>query len=501
MPEPILEMQSISVSIQNISIIHDIDFVLHPGEIHVVLGENGAGKSSLVKVLCGIYSCYTGRIYMDGKEVRIDSPHTARQLGIVSIQQDTNVFEDLTVAENMFVNNVGLLAPSSIGIISKRKMFQTAQKILDGLSFPIKSSQKMKYLDLAQKRMVEIARISILNPRILILDEPLVSLNRSEAQSFLQLISYFKSKGVAILLVTQKFKEYYIEGDRLTIMRDGAIVSTEKVQFGRAEVADSIEKKVWGKYFPEKYPKLSLKPGPELFCIENLSTENTLDEISFSLNQGEILGVTGLVGSGRSQLAKAIIGMHPIQSGTFYIDRLKASINSPKDAIDYGIAYITEDRHQDGLFLNLNVLENVFSLNQPEDASILNDQKCKTKLYKKYESKINLKLLSYNSPLYSLSGGNQQKVMLLRWLLSSARIFIFDEPTHGIDIASKVDIYNLMNDLVRKHAGILLISSSLEELTGMCDRILVLRDGRIVYEAKRSIPGDFSKIYHFSTCS
>jgi len=492
MPEPILEVLSVSKSISGVSILQNVDLTLYKGELFVLLGENGAGKSSLVKVLSGIYPKDSGCILIKGKEVSLDSPGAAHSHGIAALQQESFVFDHLTVAENIYINN----APRGcLKLRNKRKLNVMAQNLLDELGFQIKSTQKAGELNLAQKRMIDIARVATMQSDILILDEPTASISEWESCSLLRFIENYKNSGGCVLFVTQRFEYVAEHADRIAIMRDGNIVDSVPVDNALPE---NIEKMIWGKYYPDKYPKLSITKGPELFCVENLSTPNLLQDINFSLYQGEILGIAGLVGSGRSQLAKALFGLHPITNGTFYVDRLKTKINSPRDAIMLGIAYVTEDRYGDGLFMNLSTLENVFILENVFSHSQLVKSRFESKLYQKYEKRVNLKLRSPKASLFGLSGGTHQKLMLLRWFLSDAKIFIFDEPTRGVDIASKVDIYNLMNDLVSKKAGIILISSSFDELMGMCDRILVLRDGMISYEAHRNRPKDFNNLYRYA---
>ena len=492
MPEPILELHSVSKSINNVPILQDVNFKLYKGELCVLLGENGAGKSSLVRLLSGIWQKDNGSIIIDGREVELETPRAASKYGIAAIQQDSYVFEHLTVAENIYIGN----APQGyLKLRDKHKLNASAQKLLDELGFPLISTQRAGELNLAKRRMIEIARIATIQSSILILDEPTTSISEWESRTLFRLLREYKRKGGAILYVTQNIEQIAEDADRISIMRDGNIISSIPIN---AATQDNIEKMIWGQYFPDKYPKLAIPKGPELFYVEGLSTPNLLQDINFSLCQGEILGITGLVGSGRSQLAKALFGLQPITSGTFYVDRLKAQINSPHDAIMLGIAYVTEDRCGDGLFMNLSALENTFTLEEAFNNSLFTKNRFMSDLYKKYEKRVNLKVKSPKTNLFGLSGGTHQKLLLLRWFLSDARIFIFDEPTRGVDIASKVDIYNLMNDLVRKKSAIILISSSFDELVGMCDRILVLRDGRISYEAHRNKPEEFSNLYRYA---
>ncbi len=493
MIEPILQLNSVSKSINGVPILQDINFKLFKGEFCVLLGENGAGKSSLVKILSGIFKKYSGTIYFNDHIVNLNSPAVSASCGIVALQQEPLIFDHLNIAENILVHS----KPIHLFRFRNMKVANaTVQKSLDELGFPLESTQKAANLDLAQRRMVEIARlVSQKNAKLLILDEPLASIGKHESQSIFRFLDDFKKQGGSIIYVTQNFEDISEYVDRVAIIRDGKLVTSMLLQDSTPE---EIEKLVWGQYYPDKYPKLSIPIGKEVFCVEDLSTEGLLKKISFSVSQGEILGIAGLVGSGRSQLAQALFGLHPIISGDFYIDRLRAEISSPADAIKLGLAYVAEDRRRDGLFLNLSTIQNSFVLDKVFTRSFFLKGKYETALYKKYMKKLNIGLVSNHNNLLGLSGGTHQKLLLLRWFLSYARVFILDEPTRGVDIASKVDIYNLMNDLIRKKSSIILISSSFDELVGMCDRILVLKDGMISFEALRSNPNDFSMLYQYA---
>lgn len=488
--QPVLELTSICKSFGGVPVLQDIHFALYPGEFSFLVGENGAGKSTLVHILSGLIPKDKGSISINGGFVSINSPKDAINNGIISLQQDTFLFDSMTVAENIFAKRFDGCV-DSLGLIKRGKMNSLAQKQIDELGFPIKSTQRVEKLNLAQKRMVEIVRLSMLEPKILILDEPLSSMGSAETAILLNLLDQLKKKGTAILYVSQKLREIESYADRITVMRDGKIVKTPKEKLPDDE---KVDKMIWGKYYPEKYPKLDIVKGPEIFAVENLSAGNLLKDIHFSIAQGEILGITGLVGSGRSQLAKTIFGLLPASSGSFYIDRLKANIRSPKDAIALGLAYVTEDRFDEGLFMNLNILQNAFAIENVNNRRFIPNESRDIKVYKKYEKLLNLKSQPPDKGIFTMSGGMQQKVLLMRWFLTDARIFIFDEPTRGIDIPSKVDIYNLMNDLARKKGAIVLISSNVEELVGMCDRILVMTNGSITYEAHRQNKGEFEEI-------
>jgi ABC-type sugar transport system ATPase subunit len=489
----LLMMTSISKSIGDIPILQDVDLTLRSGEFHLLVGENGAGKSTLVRILCGVTKKDKGNIYIDNQVVQIGSPKDAIENGIQSVQQDTFLFDSMTVAENIFSQQPNCCY-DKFGFINRKKMNTISQDLIDKLGFKLNCMQKVGKLNLAQKRMVELVRLFIFRPDFLILDEPISSIGTNEADVLLHLLEDYRRQGTAVLYVSQRIKEIVKYASRITVMRDGKVIDSKN---SNETSLSNIDKIVWGQFYPNRYPKLDIAKGPEIFCIENLSSGNLLNDINLNISQGEILGITGLVGSGRSQLAKTIFGLLPLKSGTFYIDRLKANIRSPRDAISLGLAYVTEDRYNEGLFMNLNILQNVFAIENIIKRFFISSVRHDSLIYKKYEKKINLKPQRPASSPFSLSGGMQQKVLLMRWFLTDARIFIFDEPTRGVDIPSKVDIYNLMNDLVRKKGAIILISSNVEELVGMCDRILVLADGKITHEAHREVPGEFNNIQNY----
>lgn len=487
---PILELTSVYKSFSGISVLQDINFALYPGEISFLVGENGAGKSTLVQILCGMIPMDKGSISINGTPIQINSPKDAINNGIIALQQEPFLFDSMTVAENIFAKHWNGCS-DQLGLIKRGKMNSMAQGMIDELGFQLKSTQRIEKLNLAQKRMVEIIRLSLFEPKILILDEPLSSVGFAETAILQNLLKKFKQKSTTVLFVSQSISEIGNYADRITILRDGKLIKSLQEE---VESEEQIDKLIWGKYYPEKYPKLETAKGSEIFCVENLSAGSLLKNISFSISQGEILGITGLVGSGRSQLAKTIFGLIPAVSGSFYIDRLKANIRSPRDAIALGLAYVTEDRYNEGLFMNLNILQNAFVIENAMNRRIIPNRNHDIKVYKKYEKLLNLKVHSPEKKIFTISGGVQQKILLMRWFMSDARIFIFDEPTRGIDIPSKVDIYNLMNDLARKKGAIIMISSNVEELVGMCDRILVMTNGTISYEANRKNPGEFDNM-------
>lgn len=486
-----LKMESISKAIGDIPILENVSLSVNPGEFHLIVGENGAGKSILVQILCGLTKKDSGSIYIDGSAVTINSPNDAIKNGIVFMQQDSYLFESMTVTENIFVRQ-RTAQMESFGFVNHGNMNMAAQQVLNQLGFRIKSNQKVRTLNLAQKRMVEIAKLSLSQPKILVLDEPLAGLGFHEGQVLLNMVKKYQKEGTSVLCVSQQLSRLEKYVDCITVLKDGRVLVSENID----KISDTkIDRMIWGHFFPSKYPKLQIKKGPEIFRVESLSSNRTLKNISFSISQSEILGITGRVGSGCSSLAKTIFGLTPARTGSFYINRQQTEIHSPQDAISSGLAYITDDRYNEGLFLNLSVLQNAFPIQGCGPKSLTvpgNDSK---RIYRKYEKLLNIAEVDPKKDILKMSGGMQQKILLMRWLLTDAHVFIFDEPTNGVDIPSKVDIYNLMNDLIRKKAAIILISSDVEALAGMCDRILVMSNGRMIHEARRGVQGEFDDIY------
>ena len=492
MPDLLLEIKSLSLMIQDVVLLNNINLKIHKGEAHILLGENGAGKSTLVKVLSGMHANYTGTITIEGKEIPLTSPDKALSSGIITLQQDTNLFGHLSIAENIFLDTQYNV--QSVLHLSKREKVVASQKILDDLTILLDSKQEVRHLNLAQQRMVEFAKISTLTPKLLILDEPGACLDEVGMAIALRVIENLLKKNVSIFYVTHEYKSISHLADFISVMRDGSLIKTTS-----ATNYDStnISKFIWGENYPDKYPKLKAKLGSETFCVEHLCS-NFFKDISFSLYKSEILGITGLVGSGKSNLAKTILGINKFTEGNIYIDRLKADIHSPSAAINLGIAYVTSDLIESGLYLDLCALDNAFALGKHSGRNSIAHTKFEKKQFAKYSHRLNLQV-DFNAIPLRFSGGERQKLLLMRWFMSSAKIFIFDEPTNNVDIASKIDIYNLINDLVSKGASVIFISSNIEELTGMCDRILVLRNGSIAYEARRDVPETFKQVYGFMT--
>ncbi|TVQ05365.1 MAG: sugar ABC transporter ATP-binding protein [Balneolaceae bacterium] len=477
----ILEMHNIRKEFPGVLALDDVQLTLKKGEVHVLLGENGAGKSTLMKILSGAYSKDSGEIFIDGSLTEIQSPAHAQELGIGIIYQEFNLNPYLSVAENIFLGREPVYFP---GIIHWDRLYREAQSILDSLNVNINAKQKVESLGVAMQQMVEVAKALSLKARILIMDEPTASLSNKEIESLFKTIMHLKQQGVAIVYISHRLVEIFEIGDRVTVLRDGKYIGTKPVsQLTREEMI----KMMVNRDLDDQIPKVKAEIGEIVLQVDNLNVNNRLKEISFKLRKGEVLGISGLMGAGRTRLAKTLFGDEIITSGRILIDGREVTLKSPRDAINVGIGLVTEDRKSEGLILDLSVKHNISlpNINKFIKGGVLNFKK-ENAVADEYIGKLKIRTPSRNQNTIYLSGGNQQKVVLSKWLCSDTKIFIFDEPTRGIDVGAKTEIYQLMNRLTANGAAIIMISSEMPEILGMSDRILVMRDGRIAGELSDS---------------
>lgn len=477
MNNTILKIENINKKLSEYFSVKNINIELNKSEVHAIVGENGSGKSSLMNVLCGIYTKDSGSIYIDGKLANIDSPSAAKKFGITIIHQESSLFEHISIAENIFINNMPYLN-KKLKIVNFSKMHSDCKKLLNRLGLNISSKTLVRYLNPAQKQIVEIARAYASESKIIIMDEPTSSLGENESSMLFNIINELKSNGVSVFYITHKFEELKQICDRVSIMKDGKIIETKSIE--NIDISD-IFHVIAGFELNKPYPKINFKLGKEVLKITKLNSGGFLKDISLSLRKREILGVTGLIGSGGTRIAEAIFGISKIDSGEIVINGTAKQITSPHDSIKSGIAYVTEDRVVKGIFPSLKIYENLSAASIPRVSNkFLINKKYEKEIAASYVDKLAIKTPTINDKVSHLSGGNQQKLVLAKWIMSKAKIFIFDEPTKGIDVASKIDVYNLMNELLQKGASIILISSDINELIGMCDRISVLSNGKIV---------------------
>lgn len=470
----VLQMRAIRKTFPGVMALESVDFDLAAGEVHVLLGENGAGKSTLMKILSGAYQKDSGAVFLNGHEIDIKSPKHARLLGFSIIYQEFNLVPHLSAAENIFLGNEPQLFP---GIIDRKKILTNAEELLAALGVRFDPRMPVRYLSVAQQQMVEVAKALSHEAKILIMDEPTSALTTGEIQELFSTIRGLKAKGVAIVYISHRLEEIFEIGDRVSVLRDGKYIATHRL----AETsAAQLVRLMANRELREHFPKQKAAPGKELLRVENLTRSNKLRDINFSLRRGEVLGLAGLLGAGRTELARVLFGIDAKNSGRIWINGQEANLKSPASAIKLGIGFLTEDRKTQGLVLSLSVKENI-SLPNTDKLSRFGVLKraAEEKLAHRFVENLRIKTPGVKQKTLYLSGGNQQKVVLSKWLAREAAILIFDEPTRGIDVGAKVEIYQLMNRLTAQGVGIIMISSELPEILGMSDRILVMHQGRI----------------------
>ncbi|MCM8901592.1 sugar ABC transporter ATP-binding protein [Caldicoprobacter algeriensis] len=455
----------------------DVSFSVNRAEIHAIVGENGAGKSTLMNIISGNLQPDKGEIYLEGKKVKIRSPRDAQNLGISIVHQELALCPHLTVAENIYIGRLPQKSRKIVDYDKLNKMSEEVLALFDEVN--IKPIDKVADLNVAQQQIVEIAKAITFNCKLLILDEPTSALSEADAEVLFKIIKDLKSKGISILYISHRLREIFELADRITVLRDGRYIAT----LNTVETnPDQVVSLMVGREIKEMYPPKSSKIGEEIFRVENISSEK-VQNVSFSLHEGEILGFAGLVGAGRTELAQTICGILPRHCGEIYLEGKRLEIKSFEDAIKNRIGYVTEDRKQFGLFLRLPVAYNVSAIYLKYDCKrLLIDRQKERGLAQEFVKKLNIKTSSYFQLVMSLSGGNQQKVMVAKWLAINPKILILDEPTRGIDVGAKAEIHNLLRELAKSGIGIILISSEMPEIIGMCDRVLVMREGRITGE-------------------
>ncbi|WP_089138279.1 sugar ABC transporter ATP-binding protein [Vibrio rumoiensis] len=474
---PILSLTGICKSFSGVEVLHDIDIDIMPGEVMGVLGENGAGKSTLLKIISGIYQRTSGSIHISGKPVNIDSPADAKALGIAMIPQEFNLISSLNVFENIFLGQ----EIKEKGLLNKGAMRRRTQELLSQLETKILPDTLIEDLSVAEKQMVEIAKALVNDAQIFIMDEPTTVLTNQEIGILFQLIDKLKQRGVTIIFISHKLKEVKQLCDRLIILRDGQLVSVDQVSHINEQ---DMARKMVGRELNQVFPPRSQVTQDVALKVERLSIKNLLHDISFSVNKGEVLGFSGLIGSGRTETAEAIMGLRQHQ-GEVYIHQSPVKIKSINDAVKQGLAYLSEDRQGCGLTMNFDLIENVSLISLKHYCKgFINHKKAEQKT-QDYVSQFSIKAASLETELLYLSGGNQQKVYLSKWMDTQPNILILDEPTRGVDVNTKKDIYHFIHNLTEQGLAVIVISSDMEELIGLAHRIIVMRDGTIQGELKQ----------------
>lgn len=482
--EYVLELKNIYKSFPGVKVLEDVTLQVRPGEVHALMGENGAGKSTLMKILMGIYKADQGSIFLEGKETVIHGPKDAMSKRISMIHQELNTVLDMEVAENVFVGRELLKKGfEKLKIVDIARMREETGKYFREMNIDIDPRAKMRTLSVAEMQLVEIVKAISLNSRIIVMDEPTSAITEKEATVLFAQIERLKKQGVAIIYISHKMDEIFRISDTITVLRDGQWIGTKPA---KELDNDMLIKMMVGRELTDIYPKDPVEIGDVILEVKNLSRGKKVRDASFSLRKGEVLGIAGLVGAGRSELVETIFGLYPKTGGQIFLHGKEVHIKSAADAIKNKMALITEDRKQTGLNLIVSVKENIasVSIGKLSNNGIVNDKKI-NEVSEKYIKELKIKTPDGNAIVGNLSGGNQQKVVLAKWLLDEPDIIIFDEPTRGIDIGAKRDIYLLINNLAKEGKAVIVISSEMAEVMGICDRILVMAEGRINGEVQR----------------
>jgi ribose transport system ATP-binding protein len=485
----LLRAAGISKLFGGIKALDNVSLEIYAGKVNAIVGENGAGKSTLMKILSGVYQEYEGQIFLDGLQVTFANPKEAQDNGIAIIHQELNLIPYLSIAENVFLGREFI---NRFSLINYRRMHRETKKLLDRLDLHISPRAKVSELRIGQQQVVEIAHALSLNARIVIMDEPTSAISEHEIEVLFGLIRSLKAQGVAIVYITHKLDELFQIADTVTVLRDGKFVGSSLVE----ELShDDIVRMMVGRNIKDFFVKSDVVKSREVFSLRDICLahperpgEYIVDHVGFAVKAGEVLGLFGLMGAGRTELLETIFGLHPkMSSGSIFVNGQSVKINSPKDAINSGIGFITEDRKQEGLVMQMSVASSISlaSLEQTERFGFLSDR-LETRLARGYVGRLRIKTPSVRQIVENLSGGNQQKVVIAKWLATDPRILLLDEPTRGIDINAKNEIYRLISELAQRGLAIVMVSSELPEIMAIADRIIVLSEGKQTAEFMRS---------------
>ncbi|MGT2756043.1 sugar ABC transporter ATP-binding protein [Streptococcus ovuberis] len=474
----LLSMKGIDKSFGPVQVLKDVSFDVKVGEIHALMGENGAGKSTLMNILGGVIPKDRGEVIFDGQSIDHLTPLQAAELGIGFVHQEFNLAEPLSVAENVYMGRLPYIN-EKLGIVDYKKLYEDTQNILNLIGVKFKPTDLVSSLPTAGKQLVEIAKALSMNAKVIIFDEPTTSLSDKDVEVLFIIIRALKGKGISSIYISHRMEEIKELCDRITILRDGTYISTDAVE----DLTDEqIIQKLVGRSLENLYPTRETAIGEYILEVDHLSDQRDfLKDISFKLRRGEVIGFAGLVGSGRTEIMRLLFGADKGYTGSIKLRGQEISISSPVDAIAQGICLLTEDRKQQGVALGLSINENV---NMAAETGAILNHKEQRQTTEKFVEALKIKTSNIQNPVSSLSGGNQQKVVLAKWLNTDSEIYIFDEPTKGIDIGAKSEIYAIINNLTKENKGIIVVSSEIPELMGICDRIYVLSEGRLTGELR-----------------
>ncbi|GKV65938.1 MULTISPECIES: sugar ABC transporter ATP-binding protein [unclassified Sporosarcina] len=492
----LLSMKNISKSFPGVKALSNVDLELRHGEVLALVGENGAGKSTMMKILNGIYSKDEGEILLEGKEVNIENINQAQELGISIIHQELNLMRDLSVAENIFIGR----EPRSVFnfFLKDRELNKKAADLFKRLNIELDPHTKVADLTIAKQQMVEIAKALSFNSKIIIMDEPTTALTETEIDSLFVTIESVRADGVGVIYISHRMDELKRITDRITVMRDGTYIDTLVTK--ETEMSKIIQLMVGRQVYIESKPTSFNKDQETILKLENVSTKEHLKDISFELKKGEILGFSGLMGAGRTEVARAIFGADKVESGSIYLNGQEVKIKSPKQAVELGIGYLSEDRKHLGLLVDMDVKTNMAmaTIKNFTKGNFIVSQREMEKVAKRYVDELKIKTPTVHQKIRNLSGGNQQKVVIAKWLLRNCDILIFDEPTRGIDVGAKGEIYKLIDELAESGMAIIMISSELPEVLRMSHRVIVMSEGRITGELT-SAEATQEKIMEYAT--
>ncbi|MCL1944614.1 MAG: sugar ABC transporter ATP-binding protein [Firmicutes bacterium] len=481
MSEYLIQANGLVKAFSGVRALKGVQFELKKGEVVALLGENGAGKSTMVKIFSGVHQRDSGELKLFGETVEYHDSKNATRLGIAMIHQELNMCGHLSIAENIFLGR----EPLKGIFVDRKRMRKETREILSKLNIDLDPDQTLDELAVSMQQMVEIAKALSLNSKVLIMDEPTSALTEAEVKKLFEVVNQLKSEGVGIIYISHRLDELQHITDRITIMRDGEYVSTHNFE---DVTIDEMVAKMVGREITEKFPHIETEVGDVVLSVKGLNAGRLVRDISFELRQGEIVGIAGLMGAGRTELSRALVGIDPHSSGEVVLETRQITINKPKDAIKAGIVLVPEDRKRDGLAVRLSIRENLALANLDSITNKLGFVKPRAEkgLVKTSVEALRIKIASPEQDAQGLSGGNQQKVVVAKWLARNFRVIIFDEPTRGIDVGAKVEIYNIINKLKKSGIAVLIISSELPEVMGMSDRILVMCDGKMTGEYSRA---------------
>ena len=473
-------MKGITKSFGTNSVLRGVDFTIKAGEVHALMGENGAGKSTLMNILTGLHKPDAGEILIDGVIKQFDSPKEAEKFGLSFIHQEMNTWPEMTVVENLFLGNE---IKNAIGWIDNKKMRALAIETFGELGVTLDLDEEVKNLSVGQQQMIEIAKSLLSDGEVIIMDEPTAALTEREIEVLFRIIENLKQKNVAIIYISHRMEEIFKISDRITVMRDGVSVDTKRTA---DTTNDEVVRKMVGRDLADYYPAKNSAIGPIVFEVKKLSSERKFQDVSFQVKSGEIVGFSGLMGAGRTEIMRSIFGIDPLDGGEMYLEDKKITISNPNDAIRQGIGFLTDNRKEEGLILDYSISENISlpSIDGFRKNGLI-DTQAEKDFVELLMERLQVKAEGRDDIVSGLSGGNQQKVVLAKWIGIGSKVLILDEPTRGVDVGAKREIYQLMNELADRGVAIIMVSSDLPEVLGVSDRIVVVHEGKISGELQR----------------